>query len=210
MATGSRIGAYHGTDETAKPEVYPVSISDFLIHSPIIAAVNTVEMFEPALEAPTKSLYLLAGSPISLPEMIRRAKDKGKVCLINIDFLSGLNRDRDAVEYLALHKAEGIVSTRFDVLKTAQALGLFTIQRTFAIDSAAITASIKVLSQFTPDAVEVLPAMAAPKVAKRIRTVHPGMKIIGGGLIETVREMEDLFNAGIDSVTVSNHQLWLI
>ena len=210
MTTGSRIGAYHATDEMAKPDVSPVSISDFLLHSPIIAAVNTVDMFEPALEAPTKSLYLLAGSPISLPEMIRRAKDRGKVCLVNMDFLSGLNRDRDAVEYLALHKAEGIVSTRFDVLKTAQALGLFTIQRTFAIDSAAITASIKVLSQFTPDAIEVLPAMAAPKVAKRIRAVQPGMKIIGGGLIETVREIEELLNAGIDSITVSNRQLWLI
>jgi glycerol uptake operon antiterminator len=210
MATGSRIGAYHATDERTRPEVSPLSISDFLMHSPIIAAVNTVEMFEPALEAPTKSLYLLAGSPISLPEMIRRAKDRGKVCLVNMDFLSGLNRDRDAVEYLALHKAEGIVSTRFDVLKTAKALGLFTIQRTFAIDSAAITASIKVLSQFTPDAIEVLPAMAAPKVSKRIRAVQPGMKIIGGGLIETVREIEELLNAGIDSVTVSNRQLWLI
>lgn len=209
MGTG-RIGAYHATDEMVRPDNSPLSISDFLSHSPIIAAVNTVEMFEPALEAPTKSLYLLAGSPISLPEMIRRAKDRGKVCLVNMDFLSGLNRDRDAVEYLALHKAEGIVSTRFDVLKTAQTLGLFTIQRTFAIDSAAITASIKVLSQFTPDAIEVLPAMAAPKVAKRIRAVQPEMKIIGGGLIETVREIEELLNAGIDSVTVSNRQLWLI
>jgi len=210
MGTGSRIGAYHATDEMVRPDVTPISISDFLLNSPIIAAVNTVEMFEPALEAPTKSLYLLAGSPISLPEMVKRAKDRGKACLVNIDFLGGLNRDRDAVEYLALHNVEGIVSTRFDVLKTAQTLGMFTIQRTFAIDSAAITASIKVLSQFTPDAIEVLPAMAAPKVAKRIREVQPGMRIIGGGLIETVREIEELLNAGIDSVTVSNRQLWLI
>jgi glycerol uptake operon antiterminator len=206
----SRLGAYHATDEMVRPDISPVSISDFLVNSPIVAAVNTVEMFEPALEAPTKSLYLLTGSPISLPEMVRRAKDKGKGCLVNIDFLSGLNRDRDAVEYLALHKVEGIVSTRSDVLKTAQTLGLFTIQRTFAIDSAAVTASIKMLSQFTPDAIEVLPAMAAPKVAKRIRAVRPGMRIIGGGLIETVREIEELLNAGIDSVTVSNRQLWLI
>jgi glycerol-3-phosphate responsive antiterminator len=46
--------------------------------------------------------------------------------------------------------------------------------------------------------------------AKRIREVQPGMRIIGGGLIETVREIEKLLNAGIDSVSVNNRQLWLI
>jgi glycerol uptake operon antiterminator len=210
MGISGRMGAYHATDEMVKPEVAPSSISDFLLQSPIIAAVNTVDMFEPALEAPTRSLYLLTGSPISLPKMIKRAKERGKGCLVNIDFLGGLSRDRDAVEYLALHEVEGIVSTRYDVLKTAQALGMFTIQRTFAIDSAAVTASLKLLSQFKPDAIEVLPAMAAPKVAKQIRAVQPGARIVGGGLIETVREIEELLNAGIDSVTVSNRKLWLI
>jgi glycerol uptake operon antiterminator len=90
-------------------------------------------------------------------------KDRTKGCLLNIDFLGELNRDRDAVKYLALHNVEGIVSTRFDVLKTAQRLGMFTIQRTFAIDSAAVTASIKVLSQFTPDAI----GKADPRSATR-------------------------------------------
>jgi glycerol-3-phosphate responsive antiterminator len=66
------------------------------------------------------------------------------------------------------------------------------VQRTFAIDTAAITATLKSLNQFLPDAMEVLPAMAAPKVAKRLHAAFPNLAIIGGGLIESVREIEDL------------------
>jgi hypothetical protein len=40
------------------------------------------------------------------------------------------------------------------------------------------------MGQFLPDAMEVPPAMAAPKVAKRLHIENPGLMIIGGGLIE--------------------------
>jgi len=210
MGYTTRIGAHNANSQTGGSESSVRSLSDRLLSSPIIAAVNTMDMFEPALKAPPKSLYLLTGNPLTLPEIVKRVRDAGKGCLVNVDFLSGLNRDRDAIEYLAVHKVEGIVSTRLDVLKAAQTLGLFTVQRTFAIDSAAVMASVKLLTQFTPDAIEVLPALVAPKVAKRIHAVQPGMKIIGGGLIETVREIEQLLDAGIHSVTVSNERLWLI
>lgn len=210
MESTNRIGAYHATGEVNDAESSVPSLSDRLLSSPIIAAVNTMDMFEAALNAPPKSLYLLTGNPMTLPQIVKRARDAGKGCLVNVDFLNGLNRDREAIEFLAAHNVEGIVSTRFDVLKVAQSLGLFTVQRTFAIDSAAVIASVKLLTQFTPDAIEVLPAAVAPKVAKRIHAVQPKMKIIGGGLIETVREIEQLLDAGINSVTVSNEKLWLI
>ncbi|MEG9434299.1 glycerol-3-phosphate responsive antiterminator [Terriglobus sp. ADX1] len=210
MASATRIGTYHATGEIKDSNCSVPSLSDKLLSPPIIAAVNTMDMFEAALNAPPKSLYLLTGNPLTLPKIVKRARDAGKGCLVNVDFLNGLNRDREAIEYLAAHNVEGIVSTRLDVLKAAQTLGLFTVQRTFAIDSAAVIASVKLLTQFVPDAIEVLPAVVAPKVAKRIHVAQPRMKIIGGGLIETVREIEQLLDAGINSVTVSNEKLWLI
>ena len=176
----------------------------------IIAAVNTPEILEAALDSPTRVIYLLTGNPLSIPEMLARARDRSKLCLINIDFLQGLARDRHAVAFLAAHKADGIVSTHIEVLKAAHLLGLITVQRTFAIDSAAISATIKSLDQFQPDAIEVLPAIAAPKVARRLRALHPELPLIGGGLIEGVKEIEDLLAAGVRSVSVSDQRLWLI
>lgn len=180
-----------------------------LADSSIIAAVNSPELFETALHSLSRVLYLLCGTPLTLPEMLSRARDFHKVCLVNIDFIDGLSRDRHAVEFLAAHKVDGIVSTRMEALKAAQQLGLITVQRTFAIDSAAVTAALRSLSQFLPNAIEVLPALAALKVARRFQAAYPQLKVIGGGLIETVKEIETLFQGGIHSVSVSDQRLWL-
>ncbi len=53
-------------------------------------------------------------------------------------------------------------------------------------------------------------AVAAPRVAQKLHAVFPGLPVIGGGLIEGVREMEDLLKAGLRSVSVSDPRLWLI
>jgi glycerol uptake operon antiterminator len=176
----------------------------------VIASVTTLEAFEIALLAPTRSLCLLTGNPLTLPTLLKRARDYGKLCAVNMDFLDGLSRDRFAVEFLAGNGVAGIVSTRAETLKAAQGLGLMTVLRTFAIDTAAVMAAKKSLMQFRPDAVEVLPAMAAPRVGKYLRETHPGLTMIGGGLIETVREIEELLAAGVNAVTTSNTRLWLI
>lgn len=181
-----------------------------LIDVPIIAAVNDPKAFEVALQSPPKAVYLLTGNPLSLPTMLQRAAERGKQCLVNIDFLDGLARDKFAVEFLASHNVAGIVSTRFEILKAARSFGLITIQRTFSLDTAAVAATRRSLAQFLPDAVEVLPAMAAPKVSRRLLEDHPTLRVIGGGLIETVKEIEDLLAAGIDAVSVSDQRLWLI
>jgi glycerol uptake operon antiterminator len=180
------------------------------VNSPVIASVTTLEAFEIALLAPTRSLCLLTGNPLTLPALLKRARDYGKLCAVNMDFLDGLSRDRFAVEFLAANGVAGIVSTRAETLKAAQGLGLMTVLRTFAIDTAAVMAAKKSLMQFRPDAVEVLPAMAAPRVGKYLRETHPGLTMIGGGLIETVREIEELLAAGVNAVTTSNTRLWLI
>ncbi|HEY2040762.1 MAG TPA: glycerol-3-phosphate responsive antiterminator [Edaphobacter sp.] len=181
-----------------------------LADCPIIAAVNTVDMIETALDSPARSIYLIAGNPLNLPDILKRTRERGKTCLVNIDFLDGLARDRYAVEWLAQNGADGIVSTRIEPLKAAHQLKLITVQRTFAIDSAAVSATIRSLGQFLPDAMEILPAIAAPRVARRIHASFPDIAIIGGGLIESVREIEDLLKANIRSVSVSDSRLWLI
>jgi glycerol uptake operon antiterminator len=205
-----RKGFYSSDEPSNQACATDAAAFEILASCSIIAAVNAPEKFAAALDSPTRAIYLLTGTPLTLPDMLARARDRGKVCLVNIDFLEGLSRDRHAVEFLAAHHVDGVVSTRFETLKVAQALGLITVQRTFAIDSAAVTAVLRCLSQFLPDAMEVLPAMATPKVAQRLHNSYPSLKIIGGGLIENVKEIEGLLAAGIHSVSVSDERLWLI
>jgi glycerol uptake operon antiterminator len=181
-----------------------------LLSGPVIAAVNSQELFETALLVPTRCLFILTGNPLALPGMLKRAQDHGKLCMVNMDFLDGLSRDRYAVEFLAASGVTGVVSTRSDTLKSAQGLGLMTVLRTFGIDTAAVTAAKKSLAQFRPDAVEVLPAMVAPRVGRFLRDAYPDLTVIGGGLIETVKEIEGLLSEGVHAITTSNTRLWLI
>jgi glycerol uptake operon antiterminator len=60
-----------------------------------------------------------------------------------------------------------------------------------------------------PDALEVLPAMAAPHIVHRLHQMYPTLPVIAGGLITTLREIEDLINRGISTVSVSDHRLWV-
>jgi glycerol uptake operon antiterminator len=178
--------------------------------SPIIAAVNNLDSFQVALASPAQAVYVLFGTPLTLPGLIADAQHQGKLCMISLDFMEGLARDRHAIEYLASSGADGIVSTKFDALRAANTLGLVTILRTFIIDSAAVAATLKALSSFEPDAIEILPAVVAPKVVARFRQVHPSLHMIAGGLIETVREIECLFQIGVNSISVSDPRLWVI
>lgn len=200
----SRLGYYCAQEESAKES------GSELTGGPIIASIVSNEAFDAALAAPTRMLYLLIGNPLTLPGLLKRAQDHGKTCIANLDFLEGLARDRSAVEFLAAHGAAGIVSTHVETLKAAKAMGLKTVQRTFAIDNAAVKTIEKSLAWFVPDAVEVLPAMVAPRIGRRLRRVQAELTIVGGGLIENVKEIEDILAAGVTAVTTSNPRLWMI
>jgi glycerol uptake operon antiterminator len=184
--------------------------ADRFLTGPVIAAVSSIEAFEAALLAPTRCLFILTGNPLTLPNLLTRAQNHGKFCMVNIDFLDGLSRDRFAVEFLAENGVAGIVSTRSEALKSAQGFGLVTVLRTFGIDTAAVMAAKKSLAQFRPNAVEVLPAMVAPRVGKSLRETYPDLTTIGGGLIETLKEVEQLLDAGVHAITTSNARLWVI
>ncbi len=83
------------------------------------------------------------------------------------------------------------------------------MQRTFALDSAAVDAGLRTISQFRPDAVEILPAVAAPRVASKFRQVHSTLRVVAGGLVNDLKEVESLIDAGIDAVSVSDPRFWI-
>ncbi|MBS1822117.1 MAG: glycerol-3-phosphate responsive antiterminator [Acidobacteria bacterium] len=178
--------------------------------SSIIAAVRSEETLEGALASPVRLLYLLFGNPMNLAQMIATARARGKLVLVNADLLQGFSRDAFAVEYLAHCGVSGIISTHHGTLQAGRANGLITVLRTFMIDSAAVEGARRFLANFQPDAVELLPAVAAPLVIDRIRGSHPALKVIAGGLIGDLMQVEKLVQAGVDAVSLSRPDLWIL
>jgi len=182
---------------------------DVLERTHIIAAVRNEEGLIAAEKSPTETVYLLYGNTLNIAKLLQRLRDNGKLPLVNLDLLAGFSRDSINAEYLASYGAAGVISTHGEVLRASRKHGLITVQRTFALDSAAIDAGLRTMGQFLPDAIEILPAIAAPRVAPRFRSVHPNLRIVAGGLISDLKEVESLLANGINAVSVSDPRFWI-
>jgi glycerol uptake operon antiterminator len=177
--------------------------------TPIIPAIRKAELVDQAAAAHGKIVYLLTGDPENCESMIQRILQSDKLPIVNLDLLNGLSRDRYAVNYLKRVGARGIISTHLDPLRHALSIGLYAVQRTFLLDSGAMDTITNQLKNTPVDALEVLPALVAPKIIERVRLISPELPVVGGGLIQTLKEVEELLAQGLSAVSSSNPQMWI-
>jgi glycerol uptake operon antiterminator len=186
-----------------------IPLRGFCQQTPIIPAVRKPEYVDQAIAAHGKIVYLLTGDPENCELMIQKILAAGKVPIVNLDLLNGFSRDRYAVNYLKRAGTRGIISTHLEPLRHALSIGLYAIQRTFLLDSGAMDTITSQLKNTPVDALEAMPALVAPKILERVRVVSPDLPVVGGGLIQTMKEVEDLLSQGLSAVSVSNPQMWI-
>jgi len=201
-----KAGGIPGSPSTWK-ELRP--LRNLLLETPVIPAIRKPENLDAALAAHGKLIYFLCGDPENIVDLLQRSLDGGKVPIVNMDLLSGFSRDASALSYLQKRGLRGIISTHHESFRHAHSLGLYVIQRTFLLDRGAMESVANQLKSTVADALEVLPAIAAPRLLDSIRTIRPEMPLVGGGLIQSMREIEDLLAQGLTSVSVSSTQLWI-
>ena len=182
-------------------------LTDALSRHPVIASVRTIEAAEIAAKSSVAAVFILGGSILTLPEIVKRAHDGGKYAFVHIDLADGLGRDDAAVEWCSLSlEADGLISTRPQLLRRASELGLVTIQRLFLMDSSSFEHGKRLLRNTPPDMAEVLPGI----VPKAVRQLCEALDkpVIAGGMITEKSEIIDTLNAGALAVSVSDQRLW--
>jgi glycerol uptake operon antiterminator len=184
-------------------------LRSLLTETPIIPAVRNPEHLDLALAARGRIVYFLCGDPENIADLLQRTLAAGKVPIVNMDLLSGFSRDASALSYLHKRGLGGIISTHHESFRHAHQLGLYVVQRTFLLDRGAMDSVSNQLKSTVADALEVLPALAAPRLIPALKSLRPEMPLVGGGLIQSMREIEDLLNQGLTSVSVSTTQLWI-
>ncbi|MCF6136435.1 glycerol-3-phosphate responsive antiterminator [Alkalihalobacillus berkeleyi] len=163
--------------------------------------------FEKLLESSYEYLVILDSHISQLKSIVQMGKRHNKKMLIHVDLIHGLSNDDYAAEFLCQDiKADGLISTRTNVILTAKKKGVLAIQRLFLLDSSALNKSYSLLKKTQPDYIEVLPGLM-PNI---IREVHEQTKIpiFAGGLIRTVDDVEQALGAGASAVTTSRGELW--
>ncbi len=173
----------------------------------IVAAIKDLDSIEAVKESRYQIVFVLQGDIVNIPTVVTRLKNADKIVLVHIDLIDGLSSRDVAVDYIAKNtKADGIISTRPNIVKCAKTYGLLTVQRFFILDSIALNNISKQLSN-AADAIEILPGII-PKIIKRL-SANIDKPIIAGGLITDREDVACALSAGASAISTSNEHIWL-
>ncbi len=172
-----------------------------------IASVTKEEQIAAVLQSRVKRINLLTGNIMNLKEMISGLHQASKEVYVHVEMVRGLGKDDFAVQYLANElKADGIISTKSNIITAARQAKLRTIQRIFAIDSNALDTAEKMIAASGAREIELMPGLM-PRIIREMKS-KIRQPLIVGGLIKYAHEIEEALANGADFVSVGDPKLW--
>ena len=177
-----------------------------LMRNKIIAAVRNYDELIGASGSDAKIVFCLNPNILSLEDTVNILHEAGKKCFIHLDLAEGIGKDKSGIEYLKTKGVDGIISTRTGTIKLARAMGLFTVQRFFIIDSRSVNTTIESWKTSKAQMIEIMPGNIL-KVIPRLKEVVE-VPIIAGGLIETEEEAMEALRCGASAVSTGQKELW--
>lgn len=180
---------------------------DALTANPVIAAVKDETGLQKCLrKEDIAMIFILFGEVGNIEDIVDRIKQAGKIAIVHIDLIAGLGTREEAAGFIARYtRADGIISTRAEILRRAKQLDLSTIYRVFVIDSKAVSHISGQLDTFA-DIVEILPGLM-PKVIRSMKATTK-LPIIAGGLLEEKEDVLEALDAGAIAISTTNENVW--
>ncbi len=181
--------------------------------NPIIAAVKDDDGLDRALTEDVEIIFVLYGDICTIPSIVDKIKAADKVAMVHVDLITGLNNSKDVcLDFIKNNtKADGIITTKSNLIAHARELELNTVLRYFILDSLALQNIEKQArsSGIKPDIIEFLPGIILPKMIKRINKVSR-VPIIAGGLIADREDVMNALDAGALAISTTNPDVWAL
>jgi len=175
----------------------------------VIAAVKDTEGLEKSLESDCQIIFVLFGDLVSITGIVTKIKRSGKFAMVHVDLIDGLASKDVAVDFIAKNtSADGIISTRANIVHRAKACGLLAIQRFFLLDSIALNNIGRQPSLKDADAIEILPGLMPKIIEKLVMSI--GKPIIAGGLITDNEDIVNALNSGAIAISSTNYNTWFM
>lgn len=177
---------------------------DCLECNPVIAAVQQ-EGLQAALASPVQIIFHLGVDLMSVQDVVQQVHNAGKYIFIHLDLAEGIGKDRAGIRYLAQCGADGVISTKAQLIRYAKEQGLVTVQRFFALDSKGMESIEEMAKNTNPHLMEIMPGV----ICKAIRRFSGGsIPVIAGGLIQAKSEVTDALGSGASAVSTGKAELW--
>lgn len=181
-------------------------LMDCLECNPVIAAVQQ-DGLQAALNSPVQLIFHLGTSLLDVSEMIQQVHNAGKFVFVHLDLAEGIGKDRAGVRFLAQCGADGIISTKAQLIRYAKEQGMLTVQRFFTLDSKGIESIDEMVRNTNPHLMEIMPGVIGKAIA---RFSTGGIPVIAGGLIQTKPEVMEALGCGAAAVSTGKEELWYI
>lgn len=180
---------------------------DAVRQNPVIAAVKNNEGLEECIKhEEIKVVFILYGDICNIPRIVDKIVSAGKIAMVHVDLIGGLSAKEIAVDYIHRNtKADGIISTRKNLIQRAKELHMYTVFRIFVIDSMAL-AETRNVSDIRPDFLEILPGVM-PDIIRDIRCMT-NVPLLTGGLIRKKQDVINALQAGAMAISATNEKVW--
>lgn len=174
---------------------------------PVIPEVKNDEWLESLKESESDVAYILYGDICNIAEIVDRVKEMGKMAIVHIDLIVGLSSKEISVDFIKKYtKADGIISMKASIIKRANDLGLFTIQRFYMMDGFTYANVAKNVKMTDPDVVEFMPS-GLSKVMRYLAE-QIDKPIVASGLTQDSADVISALKAGAIAVATTNRELW--
>ncbi|MDD7464272.1 MAG: glycerol-3-phosphate responsive antiterminator [Anaerococcus sp.] len=178
-----------------------------LYENPVIMAVKDNKDLAKALETDNRIVFVLYGNIETIPQIVKKIKNKNKIAIVHEDLIEGLSSSSMANHFIKRYtEADGVITTRPQNASHAMKLGLFSILRFFILDSISYQSMKETIKKVNCDCIEILPGIM-PKITKQV-SKRTSIPIVAGGLIKDKEDVIDNLNAGAIAISSSSYDVW--
>lgn len=174
---------------------------------PVLPEIKNDEWLASLDQSECDLAYIIYGDVCTIPDIVERAKNQGKYVLVHIDLIDGLAQKAIAVDFIKhFTRADGIISTKHAMIKRANELGLFSVQRFFMMDGITYSNIERHVKLSDPDIVELMPAGLSKVLKWLTESIH--RPVVASGLTQDKEDIISALSAGAIAVATSNRGLW--
>lgn len=178
-------------------------------NTPVIAAIKDEEGLQKVMQCDSTIVLVLYGDILNIVDIVAALKKAGKTVFVHVDLISGFGPKEIIVDYMKKYtEADGIMSTKSQLVRRAHDLGMCGILRIFMIDSLALSGVSKQQQASNADIIDVLPGVL-PKVIASVVQISK-VPVIASGLIRDKEDVMDGLRAGAIAVSTTNTGVWFM
>jgi glycerol uptake operon antiterminator len=175
--------------------------------NPVIPEVKNMELLQSLKETECDIVYILYGDICTIADIVDKVKVLGKMAIVHVDLIMGLSTKEISVDFIRKYtKADGIISMKPNMIKRANDLDLFTIQRFYMMDGLTYANIQKHVRNCNPDVVEFMPSGLSKVMKYLVETID--QPVVASGLTQDKDDVIAALKAGAIAVATTNRTLW--